>query len=512
MVRQKGDELPLPKTDSPAPVAMPEAPKEPPKTPEPAAVQRKRRARSTGRAWPRRRPRRTTSRSRRRERWPGLKSSRANRCPRRTLSPGFPRRPRRKPPTSRRVPKRPTGLRSKAARWSDPIATARRCPRPSSRMPACRPSLPPRRAVPRPAGLEAVSTVPVEKSDTSRAPLGPTIASSGNQDFGRRIDALSLAAGRHRRSRQGPAIDRRRLARGPGRNPLGIPRVEPQPRSVSAISAGPAGGRIANGRRRFRSRRRPGGQAAADPVRDGIGFPRSREESPRTPPFRGWRNGVQPRRIDQYARCRPADRHAALRRQRHAARQLSQRRCCRALAKVTCCPATTRLPAATWPRPWAVDPADRAASKERSDGDDNGVGSVPRARSEAFDLRPTATPAGPVAGTANATGGPLSGGTSQVPELGMDRRLVGRLDPTRGLAASGGGRVCRPRHWLASFQPDRAVGNRLVYRCHVAAAIGSWRPWRRRRRAVGSNPIRRWVGHWRHRPRQQPGCRQRPGS
>ena len=39
MVRQKGDELPLPKTDSPAPAAMPVAPPEPPKTPEAAALQ-----------------------------------------------------------------------------------------------------------------------------------------------------------------------------------------------------------------------------------------------------------------------------------------------------------------------------------------------------------------------------------------------------------------------------------------------------------------------------------------
>ena len=55
----------------------------------------------------------------------------------------------------------------------------------SFRMPGCRPNPPPRLAVPLRSRLEAVSTVPVEKSDTSRAPLGPTIASSGNQDYGR---------------------------------------------------------------------------------------------------------------------------------------------------------------------------------------------------------------------------------------------------------------------------------------------------------------------------------------
>ena len=131
MVRQKADELPLPKTESPAPVAMPEAPKEPPKPPSPPPVDK--RTRSTGPPWPKKAAAPNNEPPRRRTRWRASKSSRANRCPRRTLSPGFPRRPRRKLPTPRPGPKRPTGSRSKAARWSDPIAMA--LPLPSTVIP-----------------------------------------------------------------------------------------------------------------------------------------------------------------------------------------------------------------------------------------------------------------------------------------------------------------------------------------------------------------------------------------
>jgi len=48
-----------------------------------------------------------------------------------------------------------------------------------------------------------------------------------------------------------------------------------------------------------------------------------------------------------------------------------------------------------------------------SHGDDKGEGGLTRARSESFDLRSTAIPAGPAAGTTSGTRGSSSGGTSQ---------------------------------------------------------------------------------------------------
>jgi hypothetical protein len=72
----------------------------------------------------------------------------------------------------------------------------------------------------------------------------------------------------------------------------------------------------------------------------------------------------------------------------------------------------------------------RRVEQGMPEGDDNGVGSVPRARSEAFDLRATVTPVGPVAGTARVAGGSHPGGTS--PGFGVQA-----IGPNAGLGGIG---------------------------------------------------------------------------
>ena len=297
----------LPKTESPAPAAMPEAPKEPPKTPEPAAVQAEKidwASVAKKAATPNNEP------LRRRTRWRGLKSSPANRCPRRTSSPGFPRRPRRKLPTPQSGPE----AADRITQQGSTLERSNRdgAPLPSTVIPDAGTAGPisrrcrqfPAESVggrfDRPGGEVGYFAGPARSHDRLGRQPG----------FRPRIDALALAAGRDRRSRQGPAFDRRRLARGSCGTARRRPRIGSQQRSALAVGAGPAGDRLANGRRRFRPQCRPGGQVAADPVRDGIESSRRGENRRKRHAFRGRRGRVQSRRTDQYARCRPADCHA----------------------------------------------------------------------------------------------------------------------------------------------------------------------------------------------------------
>ena len=508
MVRQKGDELPLPKADAPAPAAMPEARKEPPKT---ARAQRRRQPTDWAK-WPSKIGHSANVPLRRRARWPGSKSSRANRCPRPTSSPGFPRRPRRKIPT-------PVGPRSGrpdyAARQHLGAIQSRRYPAALGRHPGCRPAgpiscRPP--AVPRRVGWK-----PFRPSQwRSRILRGP-----------RSVPRLPRAATRI------PAADRRSFPRGGVRSTVA---ARPSHRSrATRVKTLPKSAPDRPGRTSAKvclcPRRRPGGRShrkrktvapAPRPARrpgcrgpnpSWIGFSRSRENRRELQVVRGrWWSLVPSRRICQFARCRPADRHPADRRQRRAARHLPQCRCCWPWGRRLAARQRHDRPRQRGQRPWVAARADRAASKERPTATTTATAAFKRARSEAFDLRPTATPAGPVAGTATLAHGPFPAARRKVP---ASRRLVSgdrAIGPSVGLGGIGRRDSLGQGIGSRPVQPDRAVGNRLVHRRHVAAAFGPWRPRRPRRRAVGSDPIRRGIGPRRHRPRQQPGRRQRPGS
>ncbi len=182
MIRQKEEALPLPKSEPPAPAALPEAPKEPPKTPESAAVQADKidwAHVAKKAATPNNEPPPPPRKMARVEVQPGESLPALNIVA---------RLPSQAPPqTSNNV----SGAEA-ADRITQQGSTLERSSRdgaplpstvvPDAGLPAQSPAAPGSSPASR---LEAVSTVPVEKSDTSRAPLGPTIASSGNQDYGR---------------------------------------------------------------------------------------------------------------------------------------------------------------------------------------------------------------------------------------------------------------------------------------------------------------------------------------
>ena len=183
---------------------------------------------------------------------------------------------------------------------------------PDAGLPAQSPAAPGSSA---PSRLEPVSTVPVEKSDTSRAPLGPTIASAGVQDFGR--GSTLLPSRRGAADGHGTALPS--IEGNAPENPAEVRRItrlRSQPRFVAAVGAGPAGDRLANRRWRLRYRRQPGGQAPANPVGDGRGSARRCENRRKRYPFRRGRRSVQARRTDQFTRRRSADCHPPRRRQR----------------------------------------------------------------------------------------------------------------------------------------------------------------------------------------------------
>ena len=362
MVRQKGDELPLPKTEAPAPVAMPEAPKEPPKTPEPAAVQAekldkidwasvaKKAAAPNNEPLP-----------------PPRKMARVEVQPGESLpAPDLVARlPSQAPPQTSNAPSGPEA----ADRITQQGSTLERSNRdgaplpstviPDAGLPAQSPAAP---GSSPPSRLEAVSTVPVEKSDTSRAPLGPTIASGGTQDFGRGSTLLP--------SRRG-AIDGRGKAQ---------PSIEgDSPEDPAEVRSGAPGSDLSRG---LALPSAPARRAIASQTEDGGSGPSASQAArlPRTQSEMGLdlpaaakiaenstlsgaggtasNPGGQTSTLDVGQRI-------AIRRSAGSGTPRGNSRNAgvgRPRAWATCCPATTRSPAATWRRSWAMGPADRAAS------------------------------------------------------------------------------------------------------------------------------------------------------
>ena len=176
IIRQKSEDLPLPNVESPVPAAMPQAPKEPPMTLEPATIQAEKMewakvARQE--APPNNAPPRTMTRV---EVQPGES------LPSPDIIARLPSQGPQTPSTSLGPEAAERTLRQGLAR-----AIRDEAPLPSTVIPDTGPPAQPSAAAGSspPSRLEAVSTVPVEKSDTSRAPLGDTIGSGGNQDTSR---------------------------------------------------------------------------------------------------------------------------------------------------------------------------------------------------------------------------------------------------------------------------------------------------------------------------------------
>jgi hypothetical protein len=414
MVRQKGDDLPLPKSDSPAPAAMPEGSTEPPKIPEPAAS-----AEATD--GPRPGPRVLGAP---RDIPPPRKLARVEVQPGESLpAPDLVARlPMQAPPQTSNALSGPEAADQITRQGSTLERFNRDGPlTPSAVVPdaglpvqfAAAPGSPPA------SRLEAVSTVAVEKSDTSRAPLGPTIASAGTQDYGQGSTRFPTRRG---------AIDGRGRAQ---------PSIGGDSREDPAeLRSGSPESNLSNGlplaaaaaRRAIASQTEDGGsgpsasQAARLPRTQsemGLNLPATAEICETATRFRpggvAYIPGAQTSSLDvgQRTAIRRAAGSGAPSVMSHEV----------ALSGTAAGELLSGNVAAVGLGPGGP----RRIEQGRPDGDDNGVGFVPRARPGAFDL---ATPAGPVAAAANAASASMADGTSQ----GFGNQISG---PSAGLGRLG---------------------------------------------------------------------------
>ena len=395
------------------------------------------------------------------------------------------RLPSQAPPQTSNVPVRArSGRPHNAARQHAGAIRSRWPPAALDRDPGCRSAGPIARrcpAVPRPVGLEAVSTVPVEKSDTSRAPLGPRLPPAAPGISAE--DPRSCPPGGARSMATARPCLRSKATR---------------PRTLRTIRSGAPGSDLR--KVCLCHRRQPGGRshrkqktavpAPAPARRPGCRGPIPRwvwispqpRKSPKTPRLFGAggtasNSGGQTSTLDvgqriavrraagsgSPARHLPGSRLARCSRRRHAARQRHDRPRQRGVAV-------------------GLGPGGpRRVEQGTPEGDDNGVGSLPRARSDTFDLHPTATPAGPVAGTAN-----VAGGSDRVPGRHVaGLRRVQAIGPSAGLGGIGRREDCRPRHRLASRparssrrkSPRRSASRRRSRRASAAAAVEATDSW-----------------------------------
>ncbi len=409
MVRQKGDELPLPKTEAPAPVAIPEAPKELPKTPDSGAIQAdkidwasvaKKAATPNNEPLP-----------------PSYKMARVE------VQPGEPL------PSKDLVAQLPslaplqTSNALSGPEAADQItqqgstlerSTRDGAPLPSTVVPdaglsAQSPAAP---GGSPPSRLEAVSTVPVEKSDSSRAPLGSTIASGGVQDFGRGSTLLP--------SRRG-AIGGRGKAQ---------PSIEgDSSEDPSEVRSGAPGSDLSRG---LSLPSAPARRAIASQTEDGGSGPSASFAArlPRTQGEMGLNLPTAAKIVENTtlsgaggAASNPGGQTSTLDVGQHIAIRRTAgsgmpRGVSREVAMSGADVGDTLGGNDTIARGNVAAAVGRGLGGPRRieqgtlEGDDTS-NSIPRARSEGFAPRPTATPVGPVAGTANVTSGPMLGGTSR---------------------------------------------------------------------------------------------------
>ena len=271
-----------------------------------------------------------------------------------------------------------------------------------------------------PSRLEAVSTVPVEKSDTSHAPLGPTIASGGPLDFGHGSTLLPSRRGAvNGHGRAQPSIE--------GNSPLDPADVRyGSPGSDlnqgSALPFAPA-------RRAIASQTEDGGSGPS--ASQAARLPRTQSEIGLDLPAAakiaedatlsgaggtGPAPGGQTSTLDvgQRITLRRSGGNGTL-----VGSPLGGGSHSVAAGSGLNEGVGTVLPGNdTLARGGVAGAAGRGPGGPRRidegtpDGDDNGTGSVPRARAEIVVPHSAATPAGPVAGTGNAPAGSLPGGTA----------------------------------------------------------------------------------------------------
>ena len=275
--------------------------------------------------------------------------------------------------------------------------------------------------------------MPVEKSDSSRAPLGPTTASGGAQDFGRGSTLLPARRG---------AIDGRGRAQ---------PSIEGNsPEDLAELRSGAPGSDLSQG---LAMPAGPARRAIASQTEDGGSGPSASQAGrlPRTQGEMGFNLPAAAKIVEEAAlsgaggvASNPGGQTSTL--------DVGQRIVLRRSggsgtpygnsgnAGAATAGIGDVLPGNDGRTEWHSVPRVAARGHGPSgprrievgtpDGDDNGIGGVPRARTEAFNLRATATPVGPLAGTAGTIGGSGNGGTSQ----GSGAQSIG---PSAGLGGIG---------------------------------------------------------------------------
>jgi hypothetical protein len=430
MVRQKADDLPLPKSDSPAPAAMPEGPKESPKGPEPAAPSEKIEKVDWASVAA------MTAAPNRGSLPPPHKLAREAVQPGESLpSPDLVALlPSQSPPQTSNAMSGPEA----ADRITQQGSTLERSDRDGAMLPSAvvpdagLPAQLPAAVGSSPASrLEAVSTVPVEKSDSSRAPLGPTIASGGTQDYG--VGSTLFP------SRRG-AIDGGGNAR---------PSIEGDSTvDATEIRSGAPGSSLNQGlplsfaaaRRAIASQTEEGGTGTS--ASQAARLPRTQSEMGLNLPTAA--------RIAENATVSGAGGTATKPGGQTSRLDVGQQITLRRAAGSGLPGGTSRntigsgtgvgdalLPGSEGNArgivlaiPGIGPAGPRRVEQGSPDGVENGLGSVPRARSDALDVHASTISVGPVAGAGSETRGSMPGGTSQ----GFGSAAIG---PTPGIGGIG---------------------------------------------------------------------------
>ncbi len=414
MVRQKDIDLPAPKSESPAPAAMPEQSKESPTIPEPTSQ-----AEKIGKNdWASVARRLDSAGSEPQPGAPGTPPP--HKLARVEVQPGEPL------PSPEVIARLPSQVRPQTSNsFSGPEAadqitqqgsTFERSNRDGPLMPSAvvaDPSLPVQfpaaaRSSP-PSRLEAVSTVPVERSDTSRAPLGAGIASAGTKDFGQGSARFP--------SRRG-AIDGRGSAQ---------PSIEGDSSDDPAeVLSGAPGSNLGNGlplpataaRRAMPSQTEDGGSGPS--ASQSARLPRTQSEMGLDLPTTAEIDENSPRVRPGGARSSPGAQTSAL----DVGQRIAIRRSAgdgvpgdRSHDVLSGSAAGDMLSGNVVADVGRGPSGPRRMEQGRPEGDLSGVGSLPRARSGVFDLHEAAPPIGQIAITEKATSGLPSGDASRVPAM-----------------------------------------------------------------------------------------------
>ena len=426
MVRQKGMEAPIPEAQRPAPLAMPEAPKESAKSIEPGVQAEK----ADKFVWAKVATRSVDPNNNNAPAPPPRKMARADvQAPEALPAPGVVAQlPSQAPPRTSSVQAGPEA----ADAISQQGSTLDRSNRDGASMPS---TVVPDAGLPAqssaaeggspPSRLEAVSTVAVERSDNTQAPQGPTIASAGTQDFGRGSSLLPTRRGAIGGTGKAlPSIEGDTNV-DPGEIRAGSP-ASNLDRGLAA-PAGPA-------RRAIASQTEGGGTGLS--AGQGATLPRTQAEMGLPLPVASrvaddsnvsGAGGVGPAPGSMTSTL-DVGQNVAVRRIAGNGTPRGNSRDAVLSGGGTGDVALSGVGGAGGTAPGTGSAGPRRIEQGAGEGNADGLSSIPRTPGQVFDPRATVDPVGPVSGTANVTRGPVPGAGPQGysnPAIGPEISLGG---------------------------------------------------------------------------------------